>query len=93
MPIFAAEIVHKYHVMPTTAIKISVDIPATGNYNIEELQQQLKVYAQKLIKRYSKKEEVSQSHRHSLSSLRGIGQTSISEEALLDDYLSEKYGI
>ncbi len=80
--------------MPTTAIQVPIDIPATGNYNLEELQRQLKAYAQQLISKYAtKNESVSRQYHHSLSSLRGLGQTTVSEEELIDEYLSEKYGI
>lgn len=80
--------------MSTTAIQVSVDIPATGNYNLEELQSQLRAYAQQLINKYTaKNEETKKQYAHSLSSLRGIGQTTVSEETLLDEYLSEKYGV
>lgn len=79
--------------MQTTSIHLSIDVPATSNYNVEELQRKLKAYAMKLIVRGEKKEQSTSKHIHSLSSLRGISQGNPSEETLLNEYLSEKYGV
>lgn len=73
--------------MQTTSISISIDIPLTGNHNIDELQRKLKAYALQLISKENKQKKIISNHQHSLSSLRGIGEGSYSEEQLLDEYL------
>lgn len=78
--------------MQTTAINISIDVPI-GNYNLNELQHKLKAYAMQLIRKSEKQQAEKSGHCHSLSSLRGIGEHHVTEEQLLDEYLSEKYGI
>lgn len=79
--------------MQTTSINISIDVPVTGNYNLDELQRKLKAYALQLIRFEEKTQKTVSVHKHSLSSLRGIGEKTYTEEQLLNEYLSNKYGV
>lgn len=79
--------------MQTTSISISIDVPLTGNYNMDELQRKLKAYALQLIHTGNKQKKTISSHRHSLSSLRGIGEGNHTVEQLMDEYLSNKYNV
>jgi len=46
-----------------------------------------------LIRFEEKHQKTVSVHKHSLSSLRGIGEKTYTEEQLLNEYLSNKYGV
>lgn len=80
--------------MPATTLNINVDIPK-GKINVEKLQRQVTLYAQFMVN------SIMQSKRHNSAALKHFSElkgalkheSGLSDEQLLNEYLSEKYGI
>ena len=74
----------------TRTLNISLNVPES--YGIEELTRQLTEYGERLISR--RKARVSSRRRHSQSFLQGLSMPEgRSDKELVDEYLSEKYGL
>ena len=74
----------------TRTINISLNVPES--YGIEELTRQLTEYGERLISR--RKRAVTSKKRHSQTFLKGLSMPSgMTDKELIDEYLSEKYGL
>ena len=74
----------------TRTINISLNVP--DSYGIEELTRQLTEYGERLISR--RKRMATSKKRHSQSFLKGLSMPSgATDKELIDEYLSEKYGL
>ena len=74
----------------TRTINISLNVPES--YGVEELTRQLTEYGERLIarRRYSSKTK----KRHSQNFLKGLSiPKDVTEQELIEEYLSEKYGV
>lgn len=80
--------------MPATTLNINVDVPK-GKINIEKLQQQVTLYAQFIVNNITLRNKERSNNLKHFSELKGIlkhnsGKT---DKQLLDEYLTEKYGV
>lgn len=77
--------------MQATTLNINVNIPH-GNINIGELKRQVTVYAQFIANHFASTKPLS---RKRFSSLKGVlkEETMKTDKELLDEYLTEKYGL
>ena len=74
----------------TRTIIISLNVP--DSYGIEELTRQLTEYGERLISR--RKRVVTSKKRHSKTFLKGLSlPNGTTDKELIDEYLSEKYGL
>ena len=74
----------------TRIINISLNVPES--YGIEELTRQLTEYGERLISR--RKRAVTSKKRHSQKFLKGLSlPRGMNDKELVDEYLSEKYGV
>lgn len=77
-------------IVMTRTINISLNVP--DSYGIEELTRQLTEYGERLISR--RKRVVTSKKRHSQTFLKGLSLPSgLTDKELIDEYLSEKYGV
>ena len=80
--------------MPTP-VSINIQTPQIAGapqISITELEQKIQEYVNSLyVSVYIPKTPSSVKHHHSLSSLRGICKSGISDKQAIDDYLAEKY--
>ena len=73
----------------TRTINISLNVPES--YGIEELTRQLTEYGERLI---SRRKRVVTSKSHSKTFLKGLSlPNGATDKELIDEYLSEKYGL